>query len=129
MEQDPKSLWLLVAGVAIGIFLGYLFAKMTFVWKIRDHRKAAVKKSREVLMWHVSEQMAPLLPQFQHNYKDAMFMWKWVDYIVFDGLALGDLEEIVFVEVKSGQARQNKNERMIEAAIKRGDVRYEVVRI
>jgi predicted Holliday junction resolvase-like endonuclease len=39
------------------------------------------------------------------------------------------LEEIVFVEIKSGQSSQNRNERMIEAVIKRGDVRYEVIRI
>jgi predicted Holliday junction resolvase-like endonuclease len=42
--------------------------------KIKGHRKAAVKKSREVMLGHLSEQMAPLLPQFSYNYKDAMFL-------------------------------------------------------
>jgi len=97
--------------------------------KIKQHRQSAVKKSREVLLGHVSEQMAPLLPQFSYDFKDAMFLGKWVDYVVFDGLAHGQLREIVFVEVKSGQARQNSNERMIESVIKKGAVRYEVLRV
>lgn len=129
MNQDPKTMFILIAGIAIGVFLWYLFAKIAFMGKIKDHRKQAVKKSREVVLWHVSEQMAPLLPQFEYNFKDAMFLGKWVDYVVFDGLATWELEEIIFVEVKSQNARQNKNERMIEMAIKRGAVRYELVRI
>lgn len=129
MTTDTWTLVLLIVGIIVGIFLWYFFAKIAFMWKIKTQRKQAVKKSREVLLWHVSEQIAPLLPQFEYNYKDAMFMWKWVDYIVFDGLATGNVEEIVFVEVKSWASRQNRNEKMIENAIKRGDVRYEVLRI
>lgn len=97
--------------------------------KIRDQRKQAVKKSREVLLGQLSEQMAPLLPQFAYDYKDAMFLGKGVDYIVFDGLSRGELEKIIFVEVKSARSRQNRNERMIASTIKRGAVYYEILRI
>ncbi len=129
MTTNAGGLVILIAGVALWIFLWYIFAKFAFMGKIKDQRRQAVKKSREVLLGHLSGQMAPLLPQFSYNYKDAMFLWKWVDYIVFDGLSRWELEEIVFVEVKSANSRQNKNERMIESAIKRGAVHYEILRI
>ncbi|NOZ44325.1 MAG: hypothetical protein GXP45_04245 [bacterium] len=54
--------------------MGYIFAKIAFMGKIKTQRKQAVKKSREVLLGHVSEQIAPLLPQFPYHYKDAMFL-------------------------------------------------------
>jgi predicted Holliday junction resolvase-like endonuclease len=56
------------------------------------------------------------------------FVGKGIDYIIFDGLSSGNLKEIVFLEIKSGSSTQNNNEKMIEEIIKRGKVRYEVMR-
>ena len=56
------------------------------------------------------------------------FVGKGIDYIIFDGLSSGNLKEIVFLEIKSGSSTQNNNEKMIEDIIKKGKVRYEVMR-
>ena len=56
------------------------------------------------------------------------FIGKGIDYIIFDGLSSGNLKEIVFLEVKSGSSTQNNNEKMIEDIIKKGKVRYEILR-
>ena len=56
------------------------------------------------------------------------FVGKGIDYIVFDGLSSGNLKEIVFLEIKSGSSTQNANEKAIEDIIKKGKVRYEVMR-
>lgn len=56
------------------------------------------------------------------------FVGKGIDYIIFDGLSSGNLKEIVFLEVKSGSSTQNNNEKMIEDIIKKGKVRYEILR-
>lgn len=56
------------------------------------------------------------------------FVGKGIDYIIFDGLSSGNLKEIIFLEIKSGSSTQNNNEKMIEDIIKKGKVRYEVMR-
>jgi len=96
---------------------------------MRKLRQISVKQSRSVVMWQVSEQLAPLLPDFPYHYKDAMFLWKWVDYIIFDGMHRGVIENIVFLEVKSGVSQLNKNEKMIKDAVIAGKLRYDVWRI
>jgi predicted Holliday junction resolvase-like endonuclease len=78
--------------------------------------------------WHNIEKTAPLLPWFQYKIRDMTFVGKGIDYIIFDGLSSGNLKEIVFLEIKSGSSTQNNNEKMIEEIIKRGKVRYEVMR-
>jgi len=60
--------------------------------------------------------------------RDMTFVGKGIDYIIFDGLSSGNLKEIVFLEIKSGSSTQNNNEKMIEDIIKKGKVRYEVMR-
>jgi predicted Holliday junction resolvase-like endonuclease len=60
--------------------------------------------------------------------RDMTFVGKGIDYIIFDGLSAGNLKEIVFLEIKSGSSAQNNNEKMIEDIIKKGKVRYEILR-
>lgn len=97
--------------------------------KLKGLRAESVKQSRHVVMWQVTEQLAPLLPDFPYHYKDAMFLGKGVDYVIFDGLYRGKLENIVFLEVKRGVSQLNKNEKMIKDAVVAGKLRYDVWRI
>ncbi len=126
MEQN---IGYIVLGVLVGCILWYFIAKIWFLLDMRKHRSHAVKQSRSVVMWQVSEQIAPLLPDFPYHYKDVMFLWKWVDYIVFDGLHTGYLDKVVLLEVKSGNSQLNRNEKLIRDCIRRGDVEYDVWRI
>lgn len=66
----------MIVGVGIGVFLGYLIAKMYFMYKLRNHRKDAVNRSRNVVMGQVNEKIAPLLPNFPYHYKDLTFLGK-----------------------------------------------------
>ena len=81
--------------------LGYLFARIYFLLRIKSSRKAAVSQSRSVVLGHVNEKIAPLLPNFPYYYKDLVFLGKGVDYLVLDGLSSGNLKQIVFLEIKS----------------------------
>ena len=120
---------LLIVIIALGWFLlGYFFAKTYFLTSIRRHRSDAVSKSKSVVRWHNIEKTAPLLPGFQYKMRDMTFVGKGIDYIVFDGLSSWNLKEIIFLEIKSGSSTQNANEKSIEDIIKRGKVRYEVMR-
>lgn len=100
-----------------------------YIKKIRRHRQKAVTQSRSVVIGHVKEQIAPLLPNFPYSFKDAMFIGKGVDYIIFDGLHKGNLEKIVFLEVKTGKSQQNNNEKQVQNCIDRKKVEYSIRRI
>ncbi|WP_346765237.1 Holliday junction resolvase-like protein [Thermococcus sp. 18S1] len=64
-------------------------------------RQDAVSKSRAVIMGQVAEHFIPYLPGFRYNPKDAKFLGKPIDFIVFDGMSEGNLRKIVFIEVKT----------------------------
>lgn len=70
------DLALILAGIALGVIFGYLFARIYFLVKIKSNRKAAVSQSRSVVLGHVHEKIAPLLPNFPYHYKDLMFLGK-----------------------------------------------------
>lgn len=126
--MEENVLW--GVGLVFGwLVVGYLLAKIYFLVQMRKLRQVSVKQSRSVVMWQVSEQLAPLLPDFPYHYKDAMFLWKWVDYVIFDGMHRGVIENIIFLEVKSGVSQLNKNEKMIKDAVVAGKLRYDVWRI
>ena len=80
-------------------------------------------------MWQVNEKIAPILPGFPYNYKDLVFIGKWIDYVVFDWLSTGNLKQVVFLEIKSGNSLLNKNEIMIKDCLDRKKVYYEVLRM
>ena len=82
-----------------------------------------IKRSRAVLGGQFSEQLAPWLPDFPFNPNECRFIGKPIDFLVFSGMDHGRIEEIVFVEVKSGKARNlSKIERLLRDAVKDGRV-------
>lgn len=124
-----KNILSMIWFIVVWLIVGYLLAKIYFLVKIKKFRQQSVKQSRAVVMWHVSEQLAPLLPGFPYHYKDAMFLGKGVDYIVFDGMHRGQIDTIIFLEVKSGASHLNKNEMMIKNCVMSGNIRYDVWRM
>lgn len=119
----------MILWVGIGLLLGYLFAKLYFWQDIKKYRQQAVKQSKAVTLGYVNEKLAPLLPNFPYNYKDLMFLGKWVDYLVFDGLSSDRIKNVIFLEIKSWKSKLNKNEQMIKEAIDAGRVKYAEYRI
>ena len=125
---DINFFWI-VWWIWIGLLFWYYLAKLNFYGWIKKQRKQAVKQSKAVTLWYVNEKIAPILPNFPYNFKDLMFMWKWVDYVVFDGLSEWHVHQIVFLELKSWSSRLNKNEKLIKQAVDSGKVKYKVLRI
>ena len=100
-----------------------------FAMNLRGARKNAVMLSKATVFGQVAEQLVPLLPDFPYDLEDARFLGAPVDYIVFDGYAAGDDVDIVFVEVKTGNAKLSRGERRIRDAVREGRVRFETVRL
>ena len=90
--------------------------------------KAAVTKSRAVLGGKFTEQLAPFLPEFKYDPTEARFIGTPIDLIVFPGLARGEPEEIVIMEIKTSKTAQlTPQERKIRQLIEDGMVRWELL--
>lgn len=119
----------LMMGVAIGVVLVLLCVAVVAPTYVRRARETAIQQSRAVTRGQVFEQLVPYLPEFEFNPKDAQFLGKPVDFVVFDGLDEGDVRRIVFVEVKTGAATLTTRERRVRDAIERGSVEWKEIRV
>ena len=116
--------------LVIGLCVGTRFGRRREAaeWeahKLEDIVKARLKQSRAVLGGLVSEQMAPLLPGFPFDPGDCRFVGKPIDFIVFKGMNEKDISEVIFLEVKSGSAKQlSDQEKRLRDAVLAGRVRW-----
>ena len=109
----------------IGFVLGSLIQKLKNSSEFKKQRKDAVNRSRAVLGGQFSEQLAPFLPGFPCNPGDVRFVGKPIDFVAFPGSAEGgDIKEIYFIEVKSGQSKLSPREKQIKLAVEQGRVKY-----
>ena len=81
------------------------------------------KKSSEVRLGLIAETLAPFLDQFDFNPEQCSFLGKPIDYISF-----GD-KEIAFIEIKSGNAKLNQNQKRIKKQVEDKKIIWKEVRI
>ncbi|MBS7261850.1 MAG: Holliday junction resolvase [Treponema sp.] len=109
---------------------GWLLGKISSFSKIRKVRKDAVTRSRAVIGGQVAEQVSPFLPEFPGNPGDCRFVGKPVDFIVFSGMTENNsVDEILFVEVKTGNSALSEREKQVRDCVMKGRVRYAEYRI
>jgi predicted Holliday junction resolvase-like endonuclease len=104
-------------------------------WKnehTKEIRKDSVNRSRSTLKGRISEQMAPLLPEFPFSPADARFIGNPIDFVVFDGYTEakdgdGDQVTVVLVEVKKGKGRLTHEETLIKKAVEAGRVSWKTI--
>ncbi len=125
----PTNLSGLVAGIAIGFVVAWVYI---LIWKLRYTsviRADAVQRSQAVTMGKVHEQLIPYLPDFPYNPKDVRFLGSPIDLVVFEGLAEGRVERIVFVEVKTGGAGLTSRERWVRDVVQAREVEWAELRV
>jgi len=81
------------------------------------------KKSSEVRLGQISENLAPFLKDFKYNPKKAHFIGMPIDYIIFED------NKIVFLEVKSGKSQLTPNQRNIKKLIDSKKIFWDMMRI
>jgi len=142
----PDTLLLLAVFIAGGIVAYLWFRTKVCViegraqndldrWKnehTKEIRKDSVNRSRSTLKGRISEQMAPLLPEFPFSPADARFIGNPVDFVVFDGYTEakdgdGDQVTVVLVEVKKGKGRLTREEMLIRTAVEEGRVSWKTI--
>ena len=120
-------------GVAIAYYIGYkngTFRRDRF-WEAEMplHRKDAIEKSRAVLGGQFSEQISPFMPGFKYSPTECRFVGKPIDFIVFKGMDGKDINEVVFLEVKSGKSGLSSSEKKLKETIEKKRVRWEEYRV
>ena len=99
--------------------------------EIKAARADAVKRSKAVQHGFTSENLAPLV-QSRWNPDDFRHMGDPVDFIVFAnhhkfrGSKAEIIEEVVLLDVKTGNSQLNKVQRRIRDAVQQGRVRFAV---
>lgn len=89
-----------------------------------DNKKIlSQKKSSEVRVGQIAENLAPFLKDFKYDPKTCHFLGQPIDYIVYSE------DEVVFIEVKSGGAKLSTKQRRIRDNIQNGRVRFEEFRV
>jgi predicted Holliday junction resolvase-like endonuclease len=143
MMEVAALITIIVVFAILGFFLVYYATRLKFERKFRQWQEAeqlrweaereravseAISQSRAVLGGKFTEQMAPYLPEFNYDPTEARFIGSPIDLIVFPGLARGDPEEIVIMEIKTGKTGQlTPQERKIRQLIEDGMVRWELL--
>ena len=119
--MEPFELILIFILFFLVLFIGFLIGKYIANRQHEDEipeiRETAIKQSRAVLAGQFSEQIAPYMPDFPYKPTEARFIGKPVDFVVFKGMDEKKIEEVVFVEVKSGQSQLSKTEKTLKEAI------------
>ncbi len=122
-----------VVGVVIGFLAGRALTARSLELRYQELEQAArddsVKRSRSSLSGRFLEQLAPNFPDFPYEPTDLRFLGTPVDYVVFNGLSEGEVDEIVFLEVKSGDSSLTTKERRVRDAVEAGAVRWDVYHV
>ena len=72
------------------------------------------------------EKVLPSMDDFRWELPDCRFLGDPIDLVTFNGCCQNKIESISFIEVKSGKARLNKNQRRVRDAVQDKKVIYEV---
>ena len=145
--MTPLDFILLALAFLLGLVAAYLFFRQQIGaiegqarndlerWKLEctnEIRKDSVNRSRSTLKGRISEQMAPLLPEFPFSPADARFIGNPIDFVVFDGYTKakdekGDTISVVLVEVKKGKGKLTREESLIKRAVEEGRVSWRTI--
>jgi predicted Holliday junction resolvase-like endonuclease len=102
-------------------------------WKTQNEsffRSDAIQKSQSVIIGKVTEHLVPYMAEFTFNPKDVRFVGSPIDLIIFNGMDNDDIQDIVFVEVKTGDsASLSRRQRQIRNAVQAGKVKWTELRI
>ena len=112
-----------------GLVVAYFFGKYLKNSEIREHRRDAVARSRAILGGQFAEQLSPFLPGFNYSPNECRFIGKPIDFVVFKGADGKKIEEVVFVEVKSGGSKLSSVEKSLKDAVVEGRVKWEEYRV
>lgn len=108
---------------SLGVFM-YSFYYLIQLEQQKYSKLLSQKKSSEVVLGQISEQLAPFLDTFPvEDPQQITFLGQPLDYVYFGK------DKISFIEVKSGNSRLSAKQRRLRDLIKEGKVEFITHRI
>ena len=100
--------------------------------ELKDMKHRMTDRARitveSVNLGKILEKIVPSFNGFQYPTQDCRSLFEPVDYLIFSGMSrIGEVDALVFLDVKSGGARLTKSQKEIAGVVQRGDVRVEVI--
>lgn len=128
---------ILIIILLIGLFIAYKLGSKSGAFKrdkfwegeIPSYRRDAILKSRAVLGGHFTENLAPYLPDFPFLPTECRFVGKPIDFVVFKGMDEKNIDEVIFVEVKSGKSRLSPQEKNLKETVDKKKVKWMEYRV
>lgn len=99
---------------------------------IKQSVQRSLNTQRSVIKGQIGEQMFPYIMYTFYGYKLADFNFfggKPIDYVVFPGMSENNTQEIIFADVKTGNAKLTETQERIKYLIEIGKVRWITFRI
>lgn len=97
---------------------------------LEKRRELATKKAqittKAVNVGKNLEKVLPTMKDFKWTVPDSKFLGDPIDLMTFNGLSMGKVQSISFIEVKSGKAHLNDHQKSIRDAIADNRVSYKV---
>ncbi len=98
--------------------------------KKRKLKKRKIQRPKEIQVitqrvniGQIVEKILPATNKFRYETKDCRTLLNPIDYVAFNGLTEKDkIEKISFIEVKTGNANLQKNQKQVKKAIEAGDL-------
>ena len=101
--------------------------KLDLKKRINLATERAAVTAEAVSIGKMVEHLTPILDGFGFKSTDCRPLFEPVDFLVFNGLSVSNVDQLSFVEVKTGSARLNRPQRLIRDAIGEGHVYFEEV--
>lgn len=84
------------------------------------------ENTRAINAGFLLEKLVLTFPDFPFEHSECRPMFDPIDYIVFNGLASGEVESITFVDIKSGNARLTDGQKQIKQTVIDKNVKFRI---
>ncbi|MCH8519596.1 MAG: hypothetical protein LAT82_02475 [Nanoarchaeota archaeon] len=133
MNEIVIVLIIAVLFIIISFFIGRAVGKR-FMFEVMNHvlekeKEKALNKSRAVIKGQLQEQFAPFSVDFPCSSTECNFQGKPIDFIGFKGLDNKYVEEVLFIEIKTGTSQLSQVQKSVKKAIEEKRVRFVEVRV
>lgn len=103
---------------------------------LQESKKRSNDMQRNVLKGQIAEQLTPFISGFPFHASACQFLGKPIDYVIFHQLDECERDEcswndvkIIFADVKTGSAKLNKRQQIVQHAILNKQVEFRELRI
>jgi len=131
VELELETIVAIIISSIVILYLLLNIFKMKLGHKaaIKDARKDTANRQRSTLKGDISEIIAPWSMDCVNSVKELRFIGSPIDFVGFKGMDGDEAIDIIFVEVKSGKSRLNRNQRRIKDAVTSKRLEWVEVRI